>query len=198
MGKKLFVIAGAFCIMFAFTAVKAQDGKFAFFNPMKFEEKSSKAKEFAKKLADSYELKKGNLEKKQKAYLDLKDTIAKQGPMLKEETRNEKIKELTNMEIDLKIEEQKAKESLQQEQQETMQALQNEITKIIKKLRVERGYTLVFNAQYLMSADDTLDITDEVTKVFDAEAALPAAGPKPKPAATSPAGPAKPKPPVAR
>jgi outer membrane protein len=146
-----------------------------------------------KKLQDSLELKKSSLEKKAKMLATLKEDVQKQRGMLKDEALNEKIKEAQNLEYDLKHEEQKAKESLQAEQQEMFQGLQAEIVKVIKKLRDERGYTFVFNSQALMSADDMLDITDEVIKAVDAQGGLPGAPPK-KPAATAPTGPAKPKP----
>lgn len=194
MGKKLIAFVGAVFVTSAFAVAEAQDGKFAFFNLMKLQEKSVKAKEYGKKFQDSYEVKKASLERKQKAYVDLKDSVQRSGSMLNESARNDKIKELTNMEIDLKIEEQKAKESLEHERQEMMQLVQADISKIVKKIREERGFSFVFDAQSLMSANEALDITDEVIKAFDAGAA-PAATAKPKPAATAPV---KPKPPAAR
>ena len=56
-----------------------------------------------------------------------------------------------------------------------------DVSKIIGQLRGQKKLTLVVNADALLSADDALDITDDVVKLYDAEAGK---APAPKPAAT--------------
>jgi Skp family chaperone for outer membrane proteins len=199
MRKILTAIVGTVFVISTLALAEAQNQKFAFFNPIKLQERSVKAKELMKKFQDSVELKKANLEKKQKAYLALKESVDK-AQTLKDDAQIDKLKQLKNLEYDIQIEEQRAKESLQAEQQEMMQIVQADIAKIIKKIREERGYTFIFNVQALMAADESLDISDEVIKAFDSGAIPAATAPKPKPAApaAAPAGPAKPKPPAGR
>ena len=51
-----------------------------------------------------------------------------------------------------------------------MAIFQRDLTKIIARIRAQKGLKLVFNQAALLSADDALDITDEVAKAYDAEA----------------------------
>ena len=61
-----------------------------------------------------------------------------------------------------------------------MESFQRDLTKIIARIRAQKGLMMVFNQAALLSADDALDITEDVAKAYDAEAAAPAAAPAPK------------------
>ena len=122
--------------------------------------------------------------------------------MLKPETRDQKMKEIGIKEMELKMEEKNAQSDLQNEQREAQEVIQRDLRKIIGQIRGQKKLTLVFNADALLSADDALDITEDVVKQYDSEAgkapaAKPAAAPKPAGPTTAPAassGAAKPKP----
>jgi Skp family chaperone for outer membrane proteins len=90
-------------------------------------------------------------------------------------------------EMELKLAEKSAQNSLQNEEQEAMKIFQRDLVNIISKIRTQKGLTMVFNQAALLSADDALDITAEVAKAYDATAAAPAAAPRPKAPAAAPA-----------
>jgi Skp family chaperone for outer membrane proteins len=113
--------------------------------------------------------------------------------MLKEDTRNQMIKEIGIKEMEFKLAEKEAQNSLQNEEREMMEVFQRDLTKIIAQIRAQKGYTMVFNQAALLSADDALDITEDVAKAYDAAAAAPAAAPKKAPAAGPAPAPAAPK-----
>ena len=167
---------------------EAQDLKVGFVDLQKFAEKSMKAQTMQKKLMDLMNTKRMALENKKKELQDLQEQLQKQGPMLKEDTRNQKIKEIGIKEMEFKLAEKEAQSALQNEERDTMQIFQRDLTKIISRIRAQKGLTMVFNQAALLSADDSLDITDEVAKAYDASstgdgAAAPAPAPKKAPAA---------------
>jgi Skp family chaperone for outer membrane proteins len=191
--------AAAFAVAFLCVSVSsAQEAKFGFVDMQEFTQKSTKFQGQQQKLMNLFNMKKSALEAKAKELQTLKDSAQ----MLNDAARNEKIKEMTMKETELKFAEQEAKTLLQNEEQGMMQALQTDMKKIIAKVRQERKLVLVFNSAALLSADDALDLTKEVASAYDADASVPSktmSGPpanpattKPKPAASGP-GP-KPKP----
>ena len=165
----------------------------AFVDLQKFASKSVKAQTMQKKLMDRMNTLRTSLENKKKELADLQEQLQKQGPMLKEDTRNQKIKEIGIKEMEFKLAEKEAQNSLQNEERDTMESFQRDLTKIIARIRAQKGLMMVFNQAALLSADDALDITDEVAKAYDAEAAAPAApAPKKAPAAGPALAPAAP------
>jgi len=179
-------------------ACAAQDVTFAFVDFQKFAAKSTKAQDQQKKFTEMVNVKRTALENKKKEMETLQEQLQKQGPMLKEDTRNSKIKELGIKEMELKLAEKEAQNSLQNEQREAQEVFRRDIGKIITAIRAEKKFSVIFDSAALLAAEDSLDITDEVARRYDAEAggAKPApAAAKPKPAAPAPA-PAKPKAPA--
>jgi outer membrane protein len=168
----------------------AQAFKFAYVDFQKFSEKSKRHTEEQKKLADLLQMKQSELERKKDELINLQEDLKKQGPMLKEDTRNAKLKEIGIKEMEFKLSEQQAKSLLQNEQREAMELLRRDMKVIINKIRADQKYTLIFDAAALVGADEALDITDQVVKAYDS------AQPSPKPTTTAPPPPAKPKAPV--
>ncbi|MDQ1239215.1 MAG: outer membrane protein [Thermodesulfobacteriota bacterium] len=202
--KKVFIAlvlsVAAFLVVASVHDCLAQTAKFAFVDFQKFAAKSKRAQNQQQKFAQMVDGKRVALENKKKEMDTLNEQLQKQGPMLKEETRNEKIKQLGIKEMELKLAEKEAQNSLQNEQREQQEIFRRDITKIINQIRAQKSYTLIFDSAALLSADDSLDITDEVVQLYDAsddDAKTGAA--KPKPAAPSAAPtqtPAKPKAPA--
>jgi outer membrane protein len=188
-----FVCAVSALILVCVVTGQAQDLKVAFVDLQKFASKSVKAQTMQKKLMDRMNTLRTSLESKKKELADLQEQLQKQGPMLKEDTRNQKIKEIGIKEMEFKLAEKEAQNSLQNEERDTMESFQRDLTKIIARIRAQKGLIMVFNQAALLSADDALDITEDVAKAYDAEAAAPAAAPKKAPAAGPAPAPAAPK-----
>jgi outer membrane protein len=192
MRKKLVVACIAVGVLCVFgTTGWAEDLKIGFVDLQKLVSKSSRAQAQQAKLSKWVEDKQKGLENKRKELQDLQDQLQKQGPMLKEETRNAKIKELGLKEMEYKMAEKEAQSQLQNEQRDLDEVFKKDLVNIVKEIRAQKKLSLVLNSMALFAADDTMDVTDEVIKLYDAGAA--SAGPaKPKPAPTKPApGPAK-------
>lgn len=185
-------VAIATLLMFA-GACLAQELKVGFVDLMKFATKSTKAQEQQKRFAKLVDQKRQALANKKKELVDLQEQLQKQGPMLKEETRNAKIKELGIKEMELKLAEQEAQNSLQNEQREAQEIFRKDISKIIAQVRKQKNLTLILNGEALLSADDALDVTEDVIKLYDA-ASQSGAKPAPKPRRGGPAAaPTKPR-----
>lgn len=186
----LTAVCGTVVMLFAWSVYsQAQEFKIGFVDVMKLMEKSTKAKDQQQKLAHVVDKEKKDLEAKMKEMVDLKEQLEKQGPMLKEETRNDMIKKLGLKEMEYKLAEREAQNKVQNEQRDLSAIFQKDVRKIISQIRGEKKLTLIFDSQALLSADDALDLTDEVVKRYDATGA--SSKPAPKPAATP--APAKPK-----
>lgn len=171
----------------------AQDFKFAFVDFQKFAGKSKRAQSQQQTFAQLVDTKRVALENKKKELETLNEQLQKQGPMLKEETRNQKIKELGIKEMEFKLAEKEAQNSLQNEQREQQEIFRRDISKIITQVRAQKNLTVIFDSAALLSGDDAYDITDEVVRVYDSENGSGAAKAKPATPAATPA-PAKPKP----
>jgi outer membrane protein len=176
----------------SFETCGAQDFKFAFVDFQKFAAKSKMAQLQQQKFAQLVDVKRTSLENRKKEMDTLNEQLQKQGPMLKEETRNTKIKELGIKEMEFKLAEKEAQNSLQNEQKEQQEIFRRDISKIINQVRAQKNLTLIFDSAALLSADDSLDITDEVVRQYDSENDAGAAKPKAAAPTTTPA-PAKPK-----
>ena len=190
------LIAGlaAVTALFFFLGIgHAQEIKVGFVDLMKFAQQSKKAQEQQQRFMQMVEKERNSLENKKKELVDIQDQLQKQGPMLKEETRNQKVKDFNIKKMELEMAEKDAQAKLQNEQREAQEVLRKDVAKVIGHIRSQKKLTLVLNADSLLSADDALDITDDVVKLFDAEAGKAAA---PRPAPLKPAGPA-PAPPAA-
>lgn len=198
-------LTAATALFFLLGICQAQEIKIGFVDLMKLAQQSQRAKEQQQRLMTMVEKERTVLENKQKELVDLQDQLQKQGPMLKEETRNQKVKDFNIKKMELEMADKDAKAKVQNEQREAGEIFQKELRKIIGQIRIQKKLTLIVNGDALLSADDALDITEDVIKAYDAQAgkapaAKPAAArPAPtKPAAgpTAPAahGPAKPKP----
>lgn len=163
-----------------------------YFDFVKFMGKSVRAQEHQKKIATLFEQKRKDLENKKKDIEGLREMLQKQAPMLKEDTRNAKIKDLSIKETEFKIAEQEAQTSLQSLEREIQEAMLKDLKKIVTDIRAEKKLTFIMNSQALMAADETMDVTDEAIRMYDAGAAAGAkAAPRPAPAKAPGAAPGK-------
>ena len=188
----LTAVLAIFCAAFLFASVcPAQDGKIAFVDFQKFATKSQKAQDQQKKLVEKINVKRKDLENKKKEFDRLRDELQKQGPMLKEDTRTAKMKELAMKELELKMAEKEAEEFLRNEQREAEEIFRRDISKVIAAIRAEKKLIMVLNSAALLAADDAMDISDEVAKRYDAQSAAPASPKKPAPGPGKAKAPAK-------
>jgi Skp family chaperone for outer membrane proteins len=180
----------------------AQDLKVGFVDMHKFATKSVKAQAMQKKLLDLMNTKGTALENKRQEIAALEKRFQKVDPMLEKETRYQLVEEIRIKEMDIsklvELEsrtrawdpprterippEDLVKSAFSRNVLDTGWSLQCDIVKIIARIRSQKGLVMVFDKTGVLSADDALDITDEVAEAYDAEPAksgAPAAAPAP-------------------
>ena len=165
---------------------KAPGGKIAFVDLLEFMQKSKKVQARQKNMIDFQNKKKSELMNLQKKIKDLQQELQSQGPMLKEERRKAKERELQHLVIDIRTMEKQAKADLERESRENQRIIMQGVQKIVTDLRSKGGFAFIFNQAAILSADDAYDITAEVIKRYDAAPEASAAA-APKPAAPKPA-----------
>ncbi|HTR02015.1 MAG TPA: OmpH family outer membrane protein [Thermoanaerobaculia bacterium] len=135
-----------------------------------------------KKLNDS---KKEEGEKLQKELRDMEQKLADQGSSMADDKRETLQKSYQEKAIAFKRFQDDANRDLEAAQKKELSELERRVFPVINQVGKEKGYTLVFNKfqSGLVYADDTVDITDEVLKIFNTTVAVPA----PKAAETKPA-----------
>jgi len=145
-----------------------------------------------KKIADQ---KKEEGDKLTKDLRDMEQKLADQGASLADDKKEALQKTYQEKAIAFKRFQDDAQRSLDEAQKKELEELQKRVMPVITQVGKERGFTLIFNKfqSGLVFADDSVDITDEVLKVFNTTVAVPAAS-KPADGAAKPAAPAKPAP----
>ncbi|MBM3300928.1 MAG: hypothetical protein FJY85_13355, partial [Deltaproteobacteria bacterium] len=92
--------------------------KIGYVDFVEFATKSKKAQEVQKQFAELVAAKRDALDKKGNDLIAKRDEIAKQRGMLKEEVLNQKIKELSIKEMELKMEQEEAEKAIRNQQQD--------------------------------------------------------------------------------
>ena len=171
-------ISGIIAATFLFsTPASAQQFSVGFVHLQKVMMTSARAKEQQKRLLGMQQSERAKLDKMKEDFFKMQEDLQKQGPMLKEETRNGMIKQIGIKEMELKLAAKQAETTLQNAQREFQEVFLRDITGIIGKIRKEKKLAMVFNSAALISAEDAFDITDSVIKAYDAAGAA-----KPAPA----------------
>jgi len=141
-----------------------------------------------KKLSDQ---KKDEGEKLSKELRDMEQKLADQGSALADDKRDALQKTYQEKAIAFKRFQDDANRDLEAAQKKELGELERRVFPVINQVGKDKGFTLVFNKfqSGLVFADESIDITDEVLKVFNTTVAVPAA--KPAEGAAKPAAPAK-------
>ena len=108
---------------------------------------------------------------KQKELQTLKETLEKQAAMLNPEARAAKEKELQGKARDFQRWGEDYQNELNQKRTEKERAISSALQKVIQKLGADEGYTLILekNEAIVLYATKTMDITDRVIKLYDAQ-----------------------------
>ena len=147
-----------------------------------------------KKLNDQ---KKDEGDKLQKELRDMEQKLADQGTSLADDKREALQKSYQEKAIAFKRFQDDANRDLEASQKKELSELERRVFPVINQVGKDKGFTMIFNKfqSGLVYADDGIDITDEVLKLFNTTVAVPAAKapegtPRPAPAAKSAPAPA--------
>jgi len=141
-----------------------------------------------KKLNDQ---KKDEGDKLQKELRDMEQKLADQGAALADDKRDALQKSYQEKAIAFKRFQDDATRELEAAQKKELGELERRVFPVINQVGKERGFTLIFNKfqSGLVYADEAVDLTDDVLKVFNTPVAVPAAKPADATAAAKPAAP---------
>jgi outer membrane protein len=107
-------------------------------------------------------------EKKAAELKALKESLEKKAGMLSEQARKEKEREYQQKARELERMGQDSDAELKQMDKESATRFNKNLMTVIKKLGQEEKYTLILEASVVPYATKEIDITDQVTKAFDA------------------------------
>jgi outer membrane protein len=129
--------------------------------------------------------KKEEADKLSKELRDLEQKLADQGAALADDKRDSLQKTYQEKAIAFKRFQDDANRELEAAQKKELSELERRVFPIINQVGKEKGYTLIFNKfqSGLVYADDSVDLTDDVLRVFNTTVAVPAAGAAKPPAA---------------
>jgi len=127
-----------------------------------------------KKLNDQ---KKDEGDKLQKELRDMEQKLADQGTSLADDKREALQKSYQEKAIAFKRFQDDANRDLEAAQKKELSELERRVFPVINQVGKDKGFTMIFNKfqSGLVYADDAIDITDEVLKLFNTTVAVPAA-----------------------
>jgi outer membrane protein len=108
---------------------------------------------------------------KQKELQTMKETLEKQAPMLNPEARTTKEKDYQTKVRDFQRWGEDFKNELDQKRTEKERNISLSLQKVIQKLGADEGYTVILerNEAIVLYTSKTIDITDRVIKLYDAQ-----------------------------
>jgi outer membrane protein len=153
--------------------------KIGVINVERLVQESALGKEAFNRVKKINDVKKDEGEKLSKELRDMEQKLADQGSALADDKREALQKSYQEKAIAFKRFQDDANRDLETAQKKELGELERRVFPVINQVGKERGFTLVFNKfqSGLVYADDAVDITDEVLKVFNTTVAVPAAKP---------------------
>jgi len=135
------------------------------------------------------DVKKDEGEKLSKELRDMEQKLADQGGAMADDKREALQKSYQEKAIAFKRFQDDANRELEASQKKELGELERRVFPVINQVGKEKGYTLIFNKfqSGLVYADDAIDVTDDVLKVFNTTVSVPAAAKAPDAAAKAPA-----------
>ena len=158
-------------------------------------QESALGKEAFNRVKKLNDVKKDEADKLQKELRDMEQKLADQGSAMADDKRDQLQKSYQEKAIAFKRFQDDANRELETAQKKELGELERRVFPVINQVGKEKGFTLIFNKfqSGLVYADDAVDLTDDVLKVFNTTVAMPAPAAS-KPADGKPAGGAASKP----
>jgi len=107
---------------------------------------------------------------KQDAFLKLKNELEKQGALLSDNAKAEKIKEYQTQVASLQKFQNDARRKLQQEDEKRTQEILKELSTILKKFGKDGDYSMIIERSeggLIYVADDMIDLTVQLIEAYD-------------------------------
>ncbi len=170
--KKLFIAAVVTMVFGAVSAAGAADLKIAYVDIQKAVADSTAGKNAGERFKADVKKAEDSLMKEKNEVEKLGETLEKQSAMLSEDTRREKEKDFLRRKRDYERLLKDQQTELQIKEAELKNEILGSLIPIIQKYGKENGYSIIFGKSdvLLLYASDSLDITDKIIAIYDAEA----------------------------
>ncbi len=171
MGKRLVITVGIiFCLGGWLGPVWAAELRVACVDIQKAVNECLAGKEAKKVIAKEMEKFQRLFVEKQKELQTMKESLEKQGAMLNPDARATKEKEFQTKLRESQRWAEDSQNEIKQKGMEMDRNITNGLLKIIQKIGSEDGYSLILaNENIVLFASKTIDLTDRVIKLFDAQ-----------------------------
>lgn len=190
--KRFALIAAA---VFAATVARAQGAaapaappaqRIGVINVERLVQESALGKEAFSRVKRLNDQKKEEADKLSKELRDMEQKLADQGSSLADDKREALQKTYQEKAIAFKRFQDDANRDLETAQKKELAELEKRVFPVINQVGKEKGFTIILNKfqSGLVYADDSVDVTDEVLKVFNTTVAVPKAAATPGAAAS--------------
>ncbi|UCH93185.1 MAG: OmpH family outer membrane protein [Candidatus Aminicenantes bacterium] len=164
--RKTLILVIAVLVMSAFVFSEVKIG---IVNAQEILQKTKKGIEIQKRLEQLQQRKQQKLQNMQEEVKKLEKDVL--NPALNEEARGKKSLDLQNKRKELKRFLEDAQNEMQRESQKELVALEKDIMPVIDQIGKSKGFTVILDITRpgIVYFDQTIDITAEVIKAFDAK-----------------------------
>lgn len=174
------VVAGAVaslflgCALLSSASAEAAGASIAVLNLRKVVASSESGKAAQQEMEQKVKELQAKFKKDEDALVALQDEIEKKSSVWSDDKKQEKGIEFQKMRRDLKAKQEDAQMELKKLEEQRLGPIRKSMEQVVEKLAKEKGYSVILPAEVVMYAADSVDITEEVTKAFNASSAASA------------------------
>jgi len=166
---KHFVLAGIMAVCMAATSTFAAEVKLGYIDMQRALNSSESGREAKEQLAARVKKYQDEINIKQEEIKKLKDDLEKQGMLLSDAARGAKEKDYQQRLKEFQRFTKDAQDELQGKDEEFTRKILEGMEKVIQEFGRKNGYTFLFvKNEGMLFADDKVDVTEEVLKLFNA------------------------------
>lgn len=162
-------ITAIFFFSFFITASYAQDFKIGIVDLQRVVEASDSGKKIKEEITKKGKKMEADLSDKREEIENLKKKLEREAQVMSKDQRDTKEREVDIKIYDFKVLEKKYKEELFKFQNEKLDGMKKEIFEVVQELGKKGGYTLVIEKLGVLYSPETVDITEELIKQYNAK-----------------------------
>lgn len=151
----------------AFAAQEVTTGNIAVVNVQQVFQQSPKIAELSKKLQTQFKVRQEKLVASQKSLQDELDKFKKESPTMSQKDKDTMQKKIVEDQSTLAKEASSFQQEFAKEQSKIMKSVLSQLNEIISGIAKKNSYAMVLDSQAVIYANDTADITKQVSKDFD-------------------------------
>lgn len=176
------VAALAFCL-----PARAAEAKVGIVNLQEALNSVDEGKNAKAQLKKEFESKQKVISEREEEIRKLQGEFQKQQSVMNEETRNQRQEEIARKAQDLQSTYVTLQKELQDRERDLTRGIFEKMSTIVREIAAADGFSVIVDAQAVMFADPTVDVTNELVRKYNARHKGTAAAPKPAADAKKPA-----------